>query len=48
VQLRRRTLRVLAKDPGLFASLLSVHAGDGSALHLSATGLHFGYQFLTA
>jgi 2-polyprenyl-6-methoxyphenol hydroxylase-like FAD-dependent oxidoreductase len=48
VQLRRRTLRVLAKDPGLFASLLSVHAGDGSALQLSATGLHFGYQFLTA
>jgi flavin-dependent dehydrogenase len=48
VRLRRRALKVLAKDPDLFARLLAVHAGDSSALQVSEAGLCFGYQFLTA
>jgi flavin-dependent dehydrogenase len=46
VQLRRRTLKVLAKDPGLFARLLAVHEGETSTLYFTATSLRFGYQFL--
>lgn len=44
--LRQRTLKVLAKDPGLFARLLAVHAGKTSSLHLASMSLRFGYQFL--
>jgi flavin-dependent dehydrogenase len=46
VQMRQHTLKVLAKDPGLFARLLAVHAGETSTLHFTATSLRFGYQFL--
>lgn len=48
VQLRQRALNVLAKDPRLFAGLLSVHSGETSTLHFTATSLRFGYQFLAA
>ena len=48
VQLRQRTLKILAKDPGLFARLLAVHGGEISTLQFTATSLRFGYQFLAA
>ena len=46
LHLRQRALRALAKDPGLFARLLAVHAGETSTWHFTATSLRFGYQFL--
>jgi flavin-dependent dehydrogenase len=48
VRLRQRTLKVLAKDPELFARLLAVHARKSSALHFTASGLRLGYQLLSA
>ncbi len=46
VPLRRRALMVLANDPGVFARFLTVHVGESSALHFTATSLRFGLQFL--
>jgi len=46
--LRRRALRVLAKDPGLFTRFLAGHMGESSARDLAATSLRFGRQFLEA
>ena len=44
--LRQRALKVLAKDPGVFARLLAAHAGETSSLRLTSASLRFGYQFL--
>jgi flavin-dependent dehydrogenase len=46
VTLRQRTLKVLTRDPGLFARLLAVHGEKTSSLDLTSTSLRFGYQFL--
>ena len=46
VALRQRTLKVLAKDSGLFARLLAMHAGKTSSFHFTSASLRFGYQFL--
>jgi flavin-dependent dehydrogenase len=46
VQLRQRALKVLAKDPSLFARLLAMHSGETSTLHFTAASLRFGYQLL--
>ena len=48
VHLRQRALKVLARDPGLFARLLAVHAGETSTLHFTTTSLRFGFQLLAA
>jgi flavin-dependent dehydrogenase len=47
-KLRQRALRVLAKDPGLFARFLAGHTGKSSAVDIAATSLRFGRQFLAA
>jgi flavin-dependent dehydrogenase len=46
--LRKRAMKILAEDPGLFARLLSTHLGETSATFLAATSLRLGWQFLTA
>jgi flavin-dependent dehydrogenase len=46
--LRQRTLKVFAKDPGIFARLLATHTGKTSSAHFTATTLRLGYQFLAA
>src|SRR5260370_20706745 len=46
--LRKRAVRILAEDPGLFARLLSAHVVDTSASFLAATSMRLGWQFLTA
>jgi len=46
--LRKRAVRILAEDPGLFARLLAAHLGETSATFLAATSLRLGRQFLTA
>jgi flavin-dependent dehydrogenase len=46
--LRKRALRILADEPGLFARLLSAHLGETSATFLAGTSLRLGWQFLTA
>jgi len=46
--LRKRALRCLAEEPELFARLLAAHLGEVSPRFLAATGLRFGWQFLTA
>ena len=46
--LRRRAMRGLAKDPELFARLLTVHLGEASPKFLAATGARLGWQFLAA
>jgi flavin-dependent dehydrogenase len=45
---RQRALRVLARDPGLFARFLEGHVGKSSALDFAGTSLRFGRQFLAA
>ena len=47
-KLRQRALRVLAKDPGLFARFLAGHLGKSSAMDFAGTSLRFGRQFLAA
>ncbi len=46
--LRKRVMRCLAEEPVLFAGLLAAHLGELSPKFLAATGLRFGWQFLTA
>src|SRR5882762_3804443 len=46
--LRKRAVRILAEDPGLFARLLAAHVGETSASFLAATSMRLGWQFLTA
>ncbi len=41
-------MRGLAKDPELFARLLTVHLGEASPKFLAATGARLGWQFLAA
>ncbi len=45
--LRKRAVRILAEDPGLFARLLAAHVGETSASFLAATSMRLGWQFLT-
>lgn len=47
VALRKRTLKVLANDPGLFARLLAGDTGKASSLDFASISLRFGYQFLS-
>ncbi|HKV62171.1 MAG TPA: NAD(P)/FAD-dependent oxidoreductase [Candidatus Acidoferrum sp.] len=44
---RRRAFRGMAAEPELFARLLATHLGETSPNFLAATGLRFGWQFLT-
>jgi len=46
-KLRQRALRVLARDPGLFARLLAAQVEKSSALDFAGTSLRFGRQFLS-
>jgi flavin-dependent dehydrogenase len=46
--LRRRTLRIFASEPRLFAQLLAVHVGARPAADLAATGLALSWRLLTA
>ena len=46
--LRKRAFRSMAGEPELFARLLAAHLGEASPTFLAATGLRFGWQFLTA
>ncbi len=46
--LRKRAVRILAEDRGLFARLLAAHLGETSTTFLAATSLRLGWQFLTA
>jgi flavin-dependent dehydrogenase len=46
--LRRRVLRGLASDPGLFGRLLAMHTGEPSPAFLADTGVRLGWRLLTA
>ena len=46
--LQRRTLQVFRKRPDIFLTLLALHVGDVSPLHLAWDGLTFGWELLTA
>ena len=46
--LRKRALRGISREPGLFARLLAAHLGESSPKSLAAASLRFGWQFLTA
>lgn len=46
--LRRRTLRVLARQPELFERLLAVHVGHASTAQLATAGAVLGWQMLGA
>lgn len=45
---RKRAMKSLVKDPGLFARLLAAHLGETSTRFLAATSLRLGWQSLTA
>jgi menaquinone-9 beta-reductase len=47
-RLRRRALRALASEPGIFAKLLAMHVGALSPAEAAAGGLRFGIRMLTA
>jgi flavin-dependent dehydrogenase len=47
-KLRRRTMRVLAGHPDLFAKMLAVHVGATSLRQLAATGAQLGWSLVTA
>jgi menaquinone-9 beta-reductase len=47
-RLQRRTLRIFRKRPEVFQTLLALHVGDVSPLHLAWDGLTFGWELLTA
>jgi flavin-dependent dehydrogenase len=47
-RLQRRTMRVFHKRPEVFRTLLALHVGDVSPLHLAWDGLTFGWELLTA
>lgn len=46
--LQRRTLQVFRKRPEVFRTLLALHVGDVSPLHVAWDGLTFGWELLTA
>ena len=46
--LQRRTLQIFRKRPEVFRTLLALHVGDVSPLHLAWNGLTFGWELLTA
>jgi len=46
--LRRRVLRGLAKDPGLFSSLLMAHVTETSSAFLAQTGARLGWRLIAA
>jgi flavin-dependent dehydrogenase len=43
-RLRRRVLRVLAQERGLFGRLLAIHAGDASPAESALNGLRLGWH----
>ena len=45
---RRRVLKALAQNPGLFSRLLAIHVGETSALHSMTTTALLGWQLLAA
>ena len=45
---RRRALRMLTREPELFARLLALHAGQATAGEVVLTGAQLGWQFLAA
>jgi len=47
-RLQRRTLQVFRKRPEVFRTLLALHVGNVSPLHLAWDGLTFGWELLTA
>jgi len=47
-RLQRRTLQIFRKRPELFRTLLALHVGDVSPLHVAWDGLTFGWELLTA
>jgi flavin-dependent dehydrogenase len=47
-RLQRRTLQVFRKRPEVFQTLLALHVGNVSPLHLAWDGLTFGWELLTA
>ncbi len=46
-RLRSRTMRALAREPGLFAKLLAMHTGQFSTANLITSGLSLGWRMLT-
>jgi menaquinone-9 beta-reductase len=46
--LRQRTLRVFKNSPEIFARLISIHVGETSLAHFTATGVLLGWRFLAA
>ena len=47
-RLRRRTMQVFESSPRLFAGMLAMHVGDGSARDYIANGISMGWRLLTA
>jgi hypothetical protein len=45
--LRTRSIRMLAKQPRLFARLLAVHTGRAALGDLLSAGAHLGWRLLT-
>ena len=46
--LRRRVLRGLAKDPGVFGRVLALHTKENSSAFLAETTVRFGWRLITA
>ncbi len=46
--LRRRVLRGLARDPDLFARMLTAHVKETSSAFLAETSARFGWRLITA
>ncbi len=46
-RLRRRTIRALASHPHLFAGMLAMHVGEGSAFDFLTNGLSLGWRMVT-
>jgi flavin-dependent dehydrogenase len=47
-RLQHRTLQVFRKRPEVFRTLLALHVGDVSPLHVAWDGLTFGWELLSA
>jgi len=47
-RLRRRTMQVFESSPRLFAGMLAMHVGAGSARDYIANGISMGWRLLTA
>jgi len=46
--LRRRVLRGLAKDPGVFGRMLALHTKENFSAFLAETSVRFGWRLITA